>query len=145
MIFDFASERNTSLVLAGMGLGKTVTTLDVIDHFITGGEVLSALIVAPLRVCNLTWVNEVEKWAQFRWLKVANLRTPEGKRAWEKRSADIYLINYEMLPKFCGEYMKGKQDLPADMVVWDEISKAKNHASKRIKAFRQHWHNLPTT
>lgn len=96
----------------------------------------AALIVAPLRVANLTWPNEIKKWDQFReTFKVEVLRDnddqPSGK-------ADIYLTNYDrlmrrvkqgndyvMVPRF--------QDFDfCDTIVFDELTRAKSHKSERI-------------
>jgi hypothetical protein len=53
--------------------------------------------IAPLRVCNITWPNEVAKWEFASGMKLANLRTEEGLKAWQDRTADIYVINSEKL------------------------------------------------
>tara|TARA_R110000824_G_scaffold8441_3_gene38370 strand:- start:6832 stop:8205 length:1374 start_codon:yes stop_codon:yes gene_type:complete len=145
MMIDHITSRPASMVIAGMGLGKTASTLASIEHLILNGEIRGALIVAPLRVTNLTWGNEAAKWDDFSWLVIANLRTEEGMRHWENKSADVYLINYEQLMTrggngFCKDHLQGvyQPNLPVDMVVWDEISKAKDPQSKRIKAFAPH-------
>ena len=119
-------------IFADPGLGKTRATLDAIKALKAEGLVRGVLIVSPVRVTTLTWPDEVAKWGG---LTAVNLRTPQGVQAWNDASADIYLINYEMLPKFVATCMKGRKRLPADMVVWDELSKARNPSSTRIRAF----------
>lgn len=108
----------------GLGLGKTASTLFALNNLFQDGAIRAALIVAPKRVARMTWPNEIEKWDQFGWMKVEHLLNdpPSGK-------AQIYLINYDRLDrleslKFC------------DVVVFDEITKAKNPQSKRINAIR---------
>jgi len=108
----------------GLGLGKTASTLAALNTLFQDGAIKAALIVAPKRVARMTWPNEIAKWDQFRWMKVEHLLNdpPSGK-------AQIYLINYDRLDrleslKFC------------DVVVFDEITKAKNPQSKRINAIR---------
>ena len=122
-----------------MGLGKTAARLAVWDHLFCDGALKGVLVVAPLRVAVLTWPDEVEKWDDFRWMKVANLRTKEGKQAWREGTADIYVINYEALPRFTKEFIKGvkQSDLPANEVFFDESDNAKNPGSKRINGFRR--------
>lgn len=156
-----------------MGLGKTAMTLAAIDHHIANGDCKGVLIVAPLRVSLFTWIEEVRQWENFRWMKIVSLRTPEGLAAWERGEACIYTINYEALftPRYKMKTVKvrgvptqkkvlasdtgmiarlldGKRasQLPVDAIVWDELSKAKSHKSKRIKKFmavrdkfRRHW------
>jgi len=121
----------------GMSLGKTACTLAALTELLETWEIRGALVVAPLRVANVVWPMEVRKWEQFRWLEVVSLRTPEGRKALKDGSAHIYLINYEMLPKLAG-YLRKAKSVPFDCVVWDEISMAKNHNSKRINCVRKH-------
>lgn len=125
---------------AGMGLGKSAARLSVWDHLFIDGALKGVLVVAPLRVAVLTWPNEVEKWDNFRWMKVADLRTKAGKQAWLDGSADIYTINYEALPRFTREFIKGKTaaELPVNEVFFDESDNAKNPSSKRINEFRKY-------
>ena len=128
---DFLTQNQLAYCTVGMGLGKTATTLMALNELFRDGAIRSALIVAPLRVAQMTWPNEIEKWDQFRWMEVEHLKktTPSG-------NAQIYLINYERLPEltnldFC------------DVVIFDEITRAKNHNSRRIKPFRallKPWH-----
>lgn len=120
----------------GLGLGKTSSTLSAMQTSMLLGDVRAALVVAPLRVCNLTWPAEVEKWGLK--LKVANLRTAEGQKSLRKGDAQLYLINYEALPKLVEEYLVTIKEPIFDAVVFDELTRAKNHASKRINQFRKH-------
>ena len=79
------------------GLGKTGVSLAAYDeHHLAGSK--GMLVVAPIRVCATTWYTETFKWEFCRHWTVANLRTPEGIKHWHKGTADIYLINSEMLP-----------------------------------------------
>lgn len=126
----------------GLGLGKTSTTLAAVEASLLMGTVRAALVVAPLRVCNLTWPAEVEKWGFG--LKVANLRTAAGWEALRKQSAQLYLINYEALPKLVEKYLKVAKYPAFDCVVFDELTRAKNHASKRINQFRRYLDGIGT-
>ena len=108
----------------GLGLGKTASTLSALNELFKDGAIRAALVIAPLRVARVTWPNEIQKWDTFKWMKTEILKgqKPSGK-------AHVYLINDERLSqlddlKFC------------DVVVFDEITKAKNPTSKRIKALR---------
>tara|TARA_R110000744_G_scaffold136618_2_gene246642 strand:+ start:1601 stop:2968 length:1368 start_codon:yes stop_codon:yes gene_type:complete len=133
-------ERNVSALFAGMGLGKSAMTLSALDDLFCDGATKGALIVAPLRVSVLTWPYEIQKWNKFKWMKVALLRTKEGMQAWKDGSADIYLLNYERIPQFCKSCLEGvnKEDMPVDTIIWDELSKAKSHSSKRINTIRKY-------
>jgi SNF2 family DNA or RNA helicase len=132
LMVDHIKAHPRCALFADPGLGKTRAVIEAAAYLLSDGAVTGVLVVAPLRVAVLTWPNEVEKWAP--WMKVADLRTAEGRAAWAAGSAHIYVINYEMLPKLSEK----KGGWPVDMIVWDEIHNAKNPSSKRIKAFAKH-------
>lgn len=46
-----------------MGLGKTVVTLTAIATLLQLGEVSKVLIVAPKKVAEATWQDEIKKWS----------------------------------------------------------------------------------
>lgn len=121
---DHLLAHDRAYACVGLGLGKTATTLSALNTLFQDGEIESVLIVAPKRVARMTWPNELAKWDEFRWMKIEHLtgREPSGK-------AQIYLINYDRLGQL--------SDLSfCDVVVFDEITKAKNPQSKRINAIR---------
>ena len=122
------------------GKGKTVVTLTALDTLATCGMLKGALIVAPLRVCSITWPAQVARWAHTSWMRVANLRTAEGLEAWHNGTADIYLINSELLPNRLPLMFPKRKTFtcPVDTLVIDELSLAKNPQSKRFKALHKH-------
>jgi superfamily II DNA or RNA helicase len=122
------------------GKGKTVVTLTALDTLATCGQLRGALIVAPLRVCSITWPAQVARWAHTSWMRVANLRTAEGLQAWLDGAADIYLINSELLPNRLPLMFPKRKTFvcPVDTLVIDELSLAKNPQSKRFKALHKH-------
>ena len=140
LAIPFLKERNIAALFAGMGLGKSAAVLAELDYLFSDGACKGALIVAPLRVSVLTWPHEVQKWIQFHKWRVYSLRTKEGREAWAKGEGEIFTINYESLPKFCRERLEGKtpEELPVDTVIFDELSNAKSHSSKRINTFRKY-------
>jgi len=131
------AEVNTSFAyFVSCGMGKTVTTLKILEDRILTGQTRGALIVAPVRVCSITWPTQVEQWDHSSWMRVAHLRTKEGLKAWHDGTADVYLVNPEQLPKLVPLMFKGKKNLPVDTVIFDELSLAKNPNSKRFNALR---------
>jgi superfamily II DNA or RNA helicase len=127
------------------GKGKTVVTLTALDTLATCGQLRGALIVAPLRVCSITWPAQVARWAHTSWMRVVNLRTNDGLEAWLDGTADIYLINSELLPnRLPLMFPKRKTFIcPVDTLVIDELSLAKNPQSKRFKALHKHLGAIP--
>lgn len=152
LIIDHLVNNERAAVFAGMGLGKTGSTLYAINELLFRGKTRGVLIISPCRVTKLTWPMEIEKWNMSRNLKVCHLRDalirPRNKKKkadqkiaidqWVKGTADIYLVNYELLMPLCDKLMSGRVSIPCDMVVFDELSMAKNAGSKRINKFRRY-------
>lgn len=117
--------RNQAALFAAPGLGKTASTLDALTRSFQDGDCKAALVVAPLRVARLTWPNEIEKWGNFKWLRTEQLRgqRPSGK-------AHVYLLNYERLQEITDTRFFSH-------IIFDELTRAKNPASIRIKALRE--------
>lgn len=139
-MIDHLLANDRAALFVSPGKGKTVVTLTALDQLATLGQLRAALIVAPLRVCSITWPAQVERWAHTRWMRVANLRTAAGLQAWHDGAADIYLINSELLPnRLPLMFPKLKSFVcPVDTLVIDELSLAKNPQSKRFKALHKH-------
>jgi len=118
-----------------MGLGKTVTTLTAIDKLkFDEFEVNKVLVIAPLRVADTTWADEIKKWKHLNHLKLVKiLGTEKERRAALRHEADIYTINRENVPWLVG-YLGA--NFPFDMVVVDELSSFKNPSSLRFKSLR---------
>ena len=135
-MIEWVQDRDSSALFCSPGMGKTVTVLTVLDNWRTEGEANGALIVGPIRTLSVTWPNQIALWGHTRWMRVAQLRTPEGIKAWHDHSADVYLINPEMLPKVLPKLFKGLKKMPVDTIIVDELSLAKNPQSKRFNALR---------
>ena len=134
---DWCLQRKSSALFVSPGKGKTVCTLKVLDGLMSAGISRGALIVAPLRVCSITWPMQIARWQHSSWMKIAQLRTKEGMKAWEDGSADVYIINSEMLLNK-EEFLFKRKTLPVNTIVIDELSLAKNPTSKRFKVLRRH-------
>jgi len=138
MIRHHLMNNKDALLFVGMGIGKSAACLDTLSELFITGDAFAALIVAPLRVANLTWPMEVRDWDEFNWMRVANLRTEQGQRAFLNRRAHIYTINYEGLNTLVSLIeRRGRKPLPYDVVIFDELTRAKNPGSKRINHYRR--------
>lgn len=131
---DFIIRTPYAAVILDMGMGKTATTLSAINELMFDRyEVSKVLVIAPLRVANTVWSDEIEQWEELRHLRYAKIvGTPKQRRAALEQDADIYIVNREILPwlvQQCSPYFKW------DMVVIDELSSFKSWQSKRFKAF----------
>lgn len=131
---DFIIRTPYAAVILDMGMGKTATTLSAINELMFDRyDVSKVLVIAPLRVANTVWSDEIEQWKELRHLRYAKIvGTPKQRRAALEKDADIYIVNREnllWLVEQCSPYFKW------DMVVIDELSSFKSWQSKRFKAF----------
>jgi len=134
------ARESDSMLWLDMGLGKTISALTVFSDLQELGQTKAMLVIAPLRVCQLTWRQEAEKWAHTNHLTFSVMCGAEKvKQRALFRTADIYLVNYESLSWLSIQLEhyfidKGKP-LPFDFLVFDEVSKVKRSMSKRFEAF----------
>lgn len=129
IIIDAILDKPRVAVWAGMGMGKTVATLtalDILVHFAEGGP---ALVIAPLRVANATWPQEVAKWDHLKDLRVSVITGKPGQReAARTTPADIYVTNYESLPWLVQQW---GAKWPYRIVVADEATRLKGFRSRQ--------------
>lgn len=119
-----------------MGLGKTVSTLTALNHLIFEElDVMTALVIAPKRVANQVWDEEIKKWEHLSDLKISKIVGTEKQRKEAlRKKADVYVIGRDNITWLCGQY--GGSMLPFDMLIIDELSSFKNPSSLRFKALR---------
>jgi len=137
LIDEHLQECKDALLFVGMGIGKTAAVLNRLNDLFLSCEATAALVVAPLRVSQLTWPMEVKEWDQFNWMRVANLRTEAGQRAFLNATAHIYTINYDNMALLVSLVERRKGTIPYDVVIFDELTRAKNPGSKRINLYRR--------
>lgn len=113
------------------GCGKTSIVLATLKILKARTLINKVLIVAPLRPMYKVWPDEVAKWADFNHFVISILHGPN--KQWNlEADADLYIINPEGLkwllnnPKFQG----------FDVLVIDESTKFKSHASQRFKLLK---------
>lgn len=118
------------------GLGKTVTTLTAINHLMYSElEIRNCLIIAPKRVAETVWSEEIEKWEHLKHLKLSKIIGPEKKRIEAlSQPADIYIISRDNITWLCSYF--GGGHLPYDMLVIDELSSFKSYKALRFKALK---------
>jgi SNF2 family DNA or RNA helicase len=119
------SEHPRCNVWAGMGVGKTVSTLTALNSLYNGmGETEPTLVLAPLRVAQSTWPDEVEKWAHLGGLPLVSVTGDATERAAAlKRDAAVYAMNYDNIP-WLFDHLDGRW--PFKTVVADEATRLKN-------------------
>lgn len=119
-----------------MGLGKTVTTLTAIKELMDACIITNALVIAPKKVTQVTWADEIKNWAHLQNLTISVIDGDvKHRRAAMAKKADIYAVSRDNIVWLVTEY--GGIKLPFDMVVIDELSSFKNQASKRFRAMKR--------
>jgi len=134
---EFIEENTHAGLFAEMGTGKTISTLTAINRLMNEDfEVESVLIIAPKRVAEVVWSDEIDKWPHLRNLSISKVIGNEKQRvAALKSKASIHIISRDNIAWLVGYY--GGGFMPFDMLVIDESSSFKNHASMRFKALKQ--------
>ena len=119
-----------------MGLGKTAVTLSVISDLLYDRlEISKVLIIAPKKVSESTWQDEIEKWDDFKGIRVSTVLGSQKKRLEAlETEADVYITNRENTVWLMEEY---NYQPPFDMLVLDESSSFKNPQAKRFRALRK--------
>ena len=118
------------------GLGKTVSTLTAIKELLDGCIISNALVIAPKKVTQVTWRDEIQNWAHLKDLTISVIDgNVKQRRAAMAAKADIYAVSRDNIVWLVVEC--GGVKLPYDMVVIDELSSFKNQASKRFRALRK--------
>lgn len=130
---DFILAHKVSALFLDCGLGKTITTLTAINELMYDSfEISKVLIIAPLRVAQSTWKDEIEKWDHLNLLRYSIAVGDEKERLKAlKQNSDIYIINRENVDWLV---TKSGIDFNFNMLIIDELSSFKSHTSKRFKS-----------
>lgn len=130
---NFILNNPISAIFLECGLGKSVISLTAInDLMLDYFDVSSTLVIAPLRVANSTWPDEIKKWDHLKHLNYSVVIGSEKERLDALgKPAHIYLINRENV-----DWLITKSGISwkFDMVVIDELSSFKSYQAKRFKS-----------
>lgn len=135
LISDHILDTPRCAVWAGMGMGKTTSTLNALDT-LQLAEPDPVLVLAPLRVARSTWPDEQRKWAHLKDLPVMPIVGSEAERRMALRhEAAVYTTNYENLPWLVEHW---GERWPYRTVICDEATKLKGfrlrQGTQRAKA-----------
>jgi len=120
------------LAVAPGGYGKAVCGQTAIQELLADGHIKRCIIFAPLKVCELTWKTEHEKWDHLEPVAMATGK-PDARRAAIESDARIVVMNFDNLTWFFKEYPGGYD---FDGVLFDELSKLKSPGSNMVKKAR---------
>lgn len=151
---EFLLATPRAALYADMGMGKTGATLAAIEcmHFVGLQE--PPLVLAPLRVAQDTWPDEVAKWDETKHLRIVPITgDPTQRRAALRKSADIYTCNYDQLV-WLVDWI-GADKWPFKLVVADESPRLKGYRTKQggqraqalasVARHTDYWFNLSGT
>ncbi len=130
MALDFMASVPRCALFAGMGLGKTSLVLTLLDaYYNVAGQSEPTLVLAPKRVAQSTWPDEVRKWQHLSDLEVVPVVGDEKERRSALRlDAPVYTLNYENLPWLL-EVLGGRW--PFRRVIADESTKLKSFRTRQ--------------
>jgi len=124
-------EQNT-LLIAPMGFGKACVAQTAAQELLDEGILQRVLVIAPLKVCTLTWAAEHRNWSHLRAVGMAT--GPESIRcAALLTHRDIVVINIENVAWFFNTY---GADHGFDGLIVDEGTRIKGAGSTAFKALR---------
>lgn len=138
---EFILKHKSAGLFLECGLGKSVITLTaIVELMYNMFDVSKVLVIAPLRVADTTWQDEIEKWEHLKCLKLSKILGNKKNRIMALyKKADVYTINRENVPWLVDFY---KNDWPFDMVIIDELSSFKSPSAKRFKALKKVRHKI---
>lgn len=131
--------RKQAAVFVDPGFGKTLCVLSALDRMKSAGRKPVVLLVGPINVIETTWPDEIAKWGYDLSFQVIRGTEPERHRRLACE-ADIYMINFELLPWL---FAQGVRNMPflnprrEKILVVDESTYLKDPGTFRWKALKK--------
>lgn len=134
----FLLEHACAALFMDPSMGKTSISLAAFKLLRQEKIARRALIIAPLRVAQLVWPKEVEKWSDFDMLRIHLLhdegRTDEALARALKADTQLFVINPDGLRWLFSEGRFARLD--ADTLIVDELTKFKHTQTQRFKSLK---------
>lgn len=127
---DFLLKTQRAALWMVPGMGKTLVVYALLDLLkLAGSKFFPALVIAPKQVCDSTWLDEQQKWDDFKDLTVVRIGGSQEQRLRALHSkADLYVINFENI-EWLVEVCNG--NWPFRIVIVDEATKLKGYRTKQ--------------
>lgn len=139
-MIDFAKDRPGTGWFVDMGLGKTLSTLVLLDFWMKRGDLnpeRPICIVAPIMVALDTWERECAEWG-YDWDIKKNIRLTPKKREnllqtliLPQEKPTLFLTNPDQLKPVREYYFSRNMPLPFESLIIDELSLFKSPTAKR--------------
>lgn len=130
---DWIVSRPESALFFEPGLGKTSTTLAAFLKLRSLGYNIKMLVLAPLRVCQATWMDEPKKWRQFAHLNIGLAHGKDKAKILFDPKYDIVVLNYDGI-QWAAPLLRVSN--PFKMVAFDELTKVKHTNTRRFKLLK---------
>ena len=130
------ASRNAATLWLSPGYGKTAAALHAFKALLDAGKARHMLVVAPLRVVQMVWAQEIDTWSSLKGLVAARLHGAKKEVTLKRRDVNVWVINYEGLPWLADKAKRGKLPFMPDVIAFDEIRRMKNAQGLRFKATR---------
>lgn len=114
------------------GLGKTACSLAVIEAAKLIGVCERALVIAPLRVAQSVWRQEIAKWGFGLSATLVHQSCKQKRKKLLEKDSDIFIISSDGVCWLDTDF----SDQFFDLVIIDESTKFKNWSAKRTKHLR---------
>jgi hypothetical protein len=131
-------EHDERLCVVRPGGGKTIAALTAIEELIRDKAIRHALVIAPKRVANSVWPDEIALWEHTLGLDYVVMNGSPLARSADLMTAnqrDVSIIGIDLVGWLTEQLEKYPDDSPLfDLLVIDEVSKFRDPTGKRVKA-----------
>jgi superfamily II DNA or RNA helicase len=126
-----------TMLVAGMGAGKTIISLTAIQELIADGVLDRVIVFAPLKVAKEVWIQEARKWEHTAGMRIVFCTGSPAKRVnaveYMQGEKGILIMNFDIMAWFFETY---KRAHGFDGLLIDELSKLKG-GGKGFKKMRR--------
>jgi len=140
-------EHDEALCVVRPGGGKTAATLTAFEELFKAGEIRHALVVAPKRVAQHVWPNEIDEWAHTKDLRYAMLTGMPPQREMilncmaSRSMPDLTIIGLDLVIWLLDRLNPFPDNHSIfDLLIIDEISKLRDPTGQRAKILAKHAH-----
>jgi hypothetical protein len=141
-------ENDAKLAVLRPGGGKTIIALTAIEELLRDKVIRHALVIAPKRVANIVWPDEIESWDHVKKLRYMLLNGGPIQRGLGLTPASLAQCNLTIIGLDNAQWLveeleKLPDDSPLfDLLVIDEISRLRNPKGERAKALAKIAHRF---
>ena len=129
-------ECNHTLLIAGMGSGKTVIACTAAKELLEVRHLRRVLVLAPAKVAARTWTECQQEWAHLQGLDMrACVGTPKARAAVIESDCKVVVLSYDNLPWLVKQY-PGLYERGFDGLIADEVTRLSSTGALGFRRFR---------